>query len=97
MSGGSYNYLCYNTYDVSSRRGDVESMAVRLEELGHYEAARSTRNVLIMLQGVDRTADALSDVWREVEWKDSGDGSDEAVDKAVAKFKPWPPEPEVKS
>ena len=92
MSGGSYDYLCFNTDDLSSRTGAVQAMADRLEASGYYAAARSTRNVLLMLQAAERTAGALADVWQAVEWKDSNDWSEERVREAVAAFVPWPPE-----
>lgn len=92
MSGGSYDYLCWNTDNLSARRGTVAQMAERLEKGGYYEAARATRNVLLLLDGAEQAAQALSDVWHAVEWTDSNDSSEDAVVKAAAEFKPWPPD-----
>jgi hypothetical protein len=92
VSGGSYDYLCWHTDDLSARRYAVEEMAERLEGSGYYGAARATRNVLLLIDGAKRAADALEDVWYAVEWADSGDSGEDAVREAVAKLEPWPPE-----
>lgn len=93
MSGGAYNYLCYNADEVISRRRDVEMMGRRLENSGYYGAARATRNVLVLAEAAERAATALQEVWLAVEWADSGDSSEAKVREAVAEFSPWPPEP----
>ena len=93
MSGGSYNYLCWarETGELSGRRGTITEMAERLEKSGYFAAARATRNVGILLDGAERAAQALEDVWHAVEWADSGDSGEDAVREAVAAFAPWPP------
>lgn len=90
MSGGSYNYLCWNTdvYELGQRRSEVEAMAKRLEAMDYPAAARATRDVLRLLDGASRCASSLEDVWHAVEWRDSGDYGDDQVAEAVAKFKP---------
>jgi hypothetical protein len=92
MSGGSYNYLYCYVNGLEEQRGDIEAMAERLESSSYYAAARATRNVLILLDSAQRAAGALEDVWRAVEWADSGDSGEDAVKKAVEAFAPWPPE-----
>lgn len=94
MSGGSYNYLCWACEELSSRTSDLVAMAARLERSGYYAPARATRNVLLLLEGVQEAARALEDVWHAVEWADSGDYSEDQVREAVAEFAPWPPLPE---
>ncbi len=93
MSGGSYDYLCWNTDDLCRRRGMVGAMAKRLEELGYRDAARATRDVLYLLDGAERAGQALADVWHAVEWLDSGDYGEESMRKAIteAGFQSWPP------
>ena len=91
MSGGAYSYLCFNTDELSTRRSDLESMHKRLESSGYREAARATREVIRSLDGAERMADALRNVWHAVEWVDSGDSGEERIVEAVAKFEPWPP------
>lgn len=96
MSGGSYNYL-YREADIDgelvNRRHDITEMAERLEKSGYYAAARSTRDVLRLIEATGRAAEALRDTWKAVEWADSGDSSEGAVRDAVAEFRPWPPPP----
>ena len=91
MSGGSYGYLYCHVSGLETQRGDIERMEARLQSSGYYEAARSTREVLRLLDGAERIAESLQDVWRAVEWKDSGDGGEDDVQEAVSKFRPWPP------
>lgn len=93
MSGGSYNYLYCHVRGLEEQRADIEKMAARLEASGYFAAARSTRDVLYLLDGAEQAAQALEDVWHTVEWADSGDSGEDQVRAAVEKFSPWPPEP----
>ena len=88
MSGGSYRYLCYRTYDLSSRIDEIEEMAKRLESSGYSAPASATWGVLRMLAGAKDAADGLAGVWRAVEWADSGDYGEDQVREAVAEFSP---------
>lgn len=94
VSGGAYNYLYIEACeggDLGSRRHDIADMERRLQSSGYYAAARSTREVARMLDAAGRIAESLRDVWKAVEWADSGDSSEERVREAVEKFSPWPP------
>jgi len=91
LSGGSYNYLYCHVNGLDQQREDIERMARRLEEGGYYAPARATRNVLVLLNGAERAAQALEDVWAAVEWVDSGDGGEDQIVKAAEAFSPWPP------
>ena len=91
MSGGSYNYLCWNTDDLSSRAADIHAMEHRLRTLDCPGAARATHEVIRALETAQRMAEALTDVWHAVELLDSGDSGEDLVRKAVAEFQPWPP------
>lgn len=89
MSGGSYNYLCFNTDNVGGRRSDLAEMAERLEGLewaGH--AAAATRRLVVLLDLVEQEAASLSDVWHAIEWWDSCDWG---KDQAREKVEPWRP------
>jgi hypothetical protein len=90
ISGGSYNYLYCHVRGLEEQREDIERMARRLEASGYYAPARATRNVLVLLDGAERAAQALEDVWHAVEWADSGE---DQVAKTVEAFSPWPPVP----
>lgn len=83
MSGGSYDYLhCWDAVgDLSGRRHQLARMAERLEGLPcGGEAAAQTRRVLRLLDAAEAVALSLSDVWHDVEWRDSGDyGENEMI------------------
>ena len=91
MSGGSYNYLYCHVRGLEEQRADIVKMERRLESSGYYAAARSTREVLRMLDAAEGIARSLEDVWHAVEWADSGDYGEDQVQEVVAKFSPWPP------
>jgi hypothetical protein len=91
MSGGSYDYLYCHVNGLEAQRGDIERMARRLEAGGYYAAARSTRDVLRMLDAAERIAHSLHDVWHAAEWVDSCDWGEDQLLEAVEKFSPWPP------
>jgi hypothetical protein len=92
VSGGSYNYLYSHAGGLEAQRGDIEAMRDRLQELekqrvpGAARAARQTRMVLNHLKLAEQHAQTLSEVWRTVEWRDSGDYGDDQVDEALAEF-----------
>lgn len=93
MSGGSYNYLCFNTDDIGSRRSDLAAMAERLEGLewaGH--AAAATRRLVVLLDQAAREASSLRDVWYAIEWWDSCDWGE---DQAREDVEPWRPADQV--
>jgi hypothetical protein len=87
MSGSSYNYLCFKT--VSELEGDIEmvhAMANRLKQLGHDDAAAATMKIIDSINAINQDVFKLSEVWKAVEWLDSGDWGIESVNTAVAKF-----------
>lgn len=89
MSGGSYNYLYCHVRGLEEQRGDLESMARRLEGLPYAAAAAfETRRCLRMLDELERVAQSLSDAWHAVEWWDS---CDYAEDQVRAVVEPWRP------
>lgn len=80
MSGGSYDYLCLRVHALEEQRGMLENMAIRLEGLSYAPvAAAQTRRVLRLVDAAGALADSLADVWRAVEWWDSGDSGEDAV------------------
>ena len=94
MSGGSFNYLCFKDGEDLFNGGvlnEMEDMASRLIELGYEDAAKETLNLKYTIQqALTRTQvmkDRLEDVWKAVEWKDSGDSSLENVEKAIKKYR----------
>lgn len=104
VSGGSYNYLGSVCYDdlaqLISRKDDLREMADRLAGLGYAEdAARETEELLVMLRQWQIRAEVrvrrLAEVWHAVEWWDSGDSSEERVQKALAAYRGEPGAKEV--
>ena len=84
MSGGSYNYLCYKeASQLGEYRDELEQMAERLADLGY--AADAAAETYVILNALRRTAalweaahkSGLIEVWRGIEWWDSGAGDEE--------------------
>lgn len=97
MSGGSYNYLCHAEADnVLSRTGDLQSMADRLDGVCP-EAAAETRALFdgpwSLKAELEKRLARLTDLWHDVEWRDSCDYGDDRITLAVAKFRAQGPTP----
>lgn len=89
MSGGSYDYLCYNTDSLSQRRSDLVRMTERLEGLPWAgQAAAATRRCLALVDEAERLADSLSDTWHAIEWWDSCDWSEEDARREAEAYAP---------
>ena len=93
MSGGSYNYLCYTDGDtIWNNIGNLSDMSARLAGLGYADdAARETEELLVMMRQarnrIETRIKRLSDVWRAVEWWDSGDSGEDHVRLALARYR----------
>ncbi len=95
MSGGSYNYLCFrsaNELFSLSTQEDLSAMSDRLAALGYaQDAARETEELLaIVRQATIRLQvriDRLSNLWRAVEWVDSGDSVEDQIRDALAAYR----------
>lgn len=95
MSGGRYDFLCYerDLDDLVNREHTLREMSDRLAALGYAEdAAKETEELLVLIrQWKVRTevrAKRLADIWRAVEWWDSGDGRGEIdVHEALAAYR----------
>jgi hypothetical protein len=94
MSGGSHNYLCFKEdselFEYATLM-DMENMASRLIELGFEDVAKETLNLKYTIQqAMVRTQvmkNRLQDVWKAVEWCDSGDSGMDSVNKAIQKYR----------
>lgn len=91
MSGGSYNYLCCkDASEISERKEDIGKMRDMLNELGFIDAAIETESVLLTISAYEVKMNArlqrLSDLWRSVEWYDSGDSSLETAQEEYEKY-----------
>ena len=93
MSGGSYNYLyTKDAADLFGYAGDLEDMANRLAGLGYaVDAAKDAYDLLAIIRTqavrVEAAMARLGPVFRAVEWWDSADSSEEAVQEALAKYR----------
>jgi hypothetical protein len=94
MSGGNFNYL-YIKEDEDlfnqSNLDEMEKMASRLSELGFEDAAKETLNLKHTIQqSLIRTQvskERLGDIWKAVEWYDSGDSSLEKVELKIKQYR----------
>lgn len=85
MSGGSYDYLCHKDPEellVMDRQ--LQEMADRLAGLGYaQDAALETQELILNLRQfrnrIEASSRRLCNVWRAVEWCDSGDTSEESI------------------
>lgn len=90
MSGSSYDYLF--TKDLREVDLDMlEAMAARLDELGYRDLASATRaaavRVVAAMDWYESRRRNLQDVWKAVEWLDSGDWGPEQVEATVARWR----------
>jgi hypothetical protein len=89
MSGGSYNYLCFQTETRSSiSLTDLADMRDRLNQLAPGSAAaRDTAALYEQLSHAqDNELGALAEVWHDVEWFDSGDYGEDQARAGIAKY-----------
>lgn len=94
MSGGSFNYLCYNEdlTELLSNTSGLESMRVALSSLGFADdAADKTQELIDLIERTDlevqKRIEELKSVWKSVEWYHSGDYARDEVVGAVFKFR----------
>ena len=94
MSGGNYDYLFLKEPEkLFKDHKQLERMAERLRELGHI---RLSNEIYMLLEKINHVRQCISmvserqnDVWRAVEWMDSGDYTVENVNEAVEKLGEW--------
>jgi hypothetical protein len=83
MSGGSYDYLYFHVAELGGHSGMLETMAERLEGLPYAtEAAVATRRILESIGD-----EKLAEVWRAVEWWDSGDYGEDQVRQVIEEYR----------
>jgi len=93
MSGGSYDYLCFkDAGEILGFEGQLRDMRDRLIGVGYaQDAARDTEEVLRIIRGyrarMECHLQALYEVWRSVEWWDSGDSGEDGVKKALSEYR----------
>lgn len=94
MSGGSYNYLCHalDLGDLLNKQSDLSEMTDRLSGLGYAEdAAEETYLLLTLLRQFETRSEVhvqrLRDLWKAVEWWDSGDSGEDRVKEALKVYR----------
>lgn len=88
MSGGSYNYLCYADHsDIGNKTEDLQEMIDRLKELCFEDIANESYLVLEHIKKTDKMINKLSEIWKAVEWMDSGDWGLENVNQEIENFR----------
>lgn len=89
MSGGSHGYIgrCYDMDDVRGKAGWLPDVADRLDELGHADTARATRELYERLTAEPEHFAELVKVWGAVDYLDSSDYGPESVTEAVAAWR----------
>lgn len=93
MSGGSWNYLCSkDVQDLIYSNELLERMSERLASLGYAEdAARETYELVQIIRQYKTKAsvitDRLSDIWRAIEWWDSGDSGEDRVKAELVNYR----------
>jgi hypothetical protein len=92
MSGGSFNYLCWNSYgEIVECRNDLERMLDFMQDTYPFaEATRDTEEVCELIRHffkeIDRRVRPLQHVWHDIEWWQSCDYSKDKADKAISLY-----------
>lgn len=94
MSGGSYNYLCHcwEAEDLIGKLSDLQNMSTRLSGLGYaQDAAKETEELVCLINQakvrIEVRMKRLKDVWRAVEWWDSGDYNQDRVKEVLTEYR----------
>ena len=92
MSGGSFNYLCYNdTEDLFNHIGDLEDMREALIKYGYEDVAEDTQRLIEYIKSAKCTIGTLrkmlEPVFHAVEWYESGDYGKETMIEILEKYR----------
>lgn len=93
MSGGAFDYLyCKEAEQLFGSPSQLQEMADRLAGLPYAaDAAKDAYDLLAIVTSqlvrVEAAQRRLADVFYAVEWWDSGDSGEDAVRKALAKYR----------
>ena len=87
MSGGSYNYLFHaDSGNIGNKTEDLTDMVNRLNELGYEQVSKDSQIILDTVKKLDMMIDKISNVWKSVEYMDSGDWGIEDVKDEIEKY-----------
>lgn len=94
MSGGSWNYLCYKDIDELMNGSSTEllqDMADRLNSAGFEDVAKDTQRLVEYIKSasirIETLFEALSPVFKAIEWFDSGDWGEETLNNEILKYR----------
>lgn len=94
MSGGSWNYLCCKDIDELMNGSSIEllqDMVDRLNSAGFKDVAKDTQRLVEYIKSakirIETLFEALSPVFKAVEWFDSGDWGEETLNNEVLKYR----------
>lgn len=94
MSGGSWNYLCYKDIDELMNGSSTEllqDMVDRLNSAGFKDVAQDTQRLVEYIKSarirIETLFEALSPVFKAVEWFDSGDWGEETLNNEILKYR----------
>lgn len=92
MSGGSYNYLHRKNWgNHIDWEHDLDKMVERLTELGYEDAAEEAYEELLEIRRskvrINSIHKRLSNVYKAVEWVDSGDSGKDRIEEAIREYR----------
>ena len=94
MSGGSYKYMCFKSDDELFSYEyiqELEKMVDRLTESGYEDVAREAEELLLTIKQskvrCNTMHDRLSDVFKAVEWLDSGDYGMQTFEESIKEYR----------
>lgn len=94
MSGGSWNYLYSKDIDDLMQYSNIElleEMADYLNQNGYEDVAKDTRRLAEYIKSasirIETLFEALSPVFKAVEWFDSGDWGEETLNNEILKYR----------
>lgn len=94
MSGGSWNYLYCKDIDELMNGSSTEllqDMVDRLNSAGFKDVAKDTQRLVEYIKSagirIETLFEALSPVFKAIEWFDSGDWGKEALNNEISKYR----------
>lgn len=93
MSGGSFNYLCYNDdfANIVDSIEDIESMVDYLRRYGYPDIATDCQRLVEYIKSakirVETLFEILKPVFKAVEWYASCDIGEDTLIKALEKYR----------
>lgn len=89
MSGGSFNYLAQAVKFGGDWKdgGQVADMAAELKDRGYADASDATQEIIALLDLAQAKAEHLAEVWHAVEWRKSGDWTNDQLEEVVREWR----------